>query len=426
MPGATVKDCLADIGVSAPALASCYGLNAEWSLIKKNYFKKILVSHPDKGGDASVFRAVQASFEVLRKLFEDGEVKSFATSLDQSTGDEYRGAKDDFKGSSTPSWEYYAEAAKEAYATYRVEVARSNRSRCQKSKLIIDKGQLRVGFMLESGGYGLWTHLDHWRVPSKIWLGLPDPKKHRDLKRFEKALLQMNEVSLCGMSDLPAADQKKVAKYVMDKTHWSFGGAVDKVKKKPAAAAATESPASSSKSDSQSIVLAAKQKETFVMPVPGKGAPKDSLAGRIFVITGTFPEVGGGKGFEIGKDKVKAMIKSFGGKVASGVTGKTDVLVVGKNPGFSKVSKARKQAKTRLLGLQDLKVGLQRGSLGDGKGRTMKIESFATGFGMRRGGPNGKAAKASKAQLAVASGAKTAKKRSAAAVGPAAKVRRLR
>ena len=31
----------------------------------------------------------------------------------------------------------------------------------------------------QSGAYGGWTRLTCWRVPSKIWLGLPDPEENR-------------------------------------------------------------------------------------------------------------------------------------------------------------------------------------------------------------------------------------------------------
>ena len=34
----------------------------------------------------------------------------------------------------------------------------------------------------------------------------------------------------------------------------------------------------------------------FVVPVPGKDAPANSLAGKTVVLTGVFPEVGGGAG----------------------------------------------------------------------------------------------------------------------------------
>jgi len=57
------------------------------------------------------------------------------------------------------------------------------------------------------------------------------------------------------------------------------------------------------------------------------------LSGKRFVLTGVFPEVGGGCGLSMGKEKVKAMIESFGGRVTSAVSGKTDALISGKEPG---------------------------------------------------------------------------------------------
>lgn len=419
MPGGSIKDCLATVGVGTKDLAAAGTLSEEWSLLKKAYFKKILVVHPDKGGDAAVFRDVQATFEVLRKIFEEGAIKSFSASLDLTTSDAYRGLRDDLKTSSMPSWDYYKEAAKEVAATYKVELARSNRSRCQArgarrrcsaEQPFIEKGSIRVGFKLESGGYGLWVHLDCWRVPSKIWLGLPDPAKTRGQARFETALLRMNEVSLSGVSALGKADRRKLISYVMDKAHWTFGGAADRVKRKAATAggssAARESVGDDAASSRSLVALAGKQKQSFVIPIPGKdGAPRGSLVGQTFVITGTFPEVGGGEGLQLGKDRVKKMITSFGGKVASSVSGKTDVLVVGKDPGFSKVSKARKNPSTCVLSLHDIKLGLERGSLEDAKAkRPMLVRSFSKGYSQRRGGPNGLARSASEAELAIASG----------------------
>ena len=40
---------------------------------------------------------------------------------------------------------------------------------------------------------------------------------------------------------------------------------------------------------------------------------------------------------ELGKARVKTMIESFGGKVTSAVSGKTSFVLVGKEPGMSKV-----------------------------------------------------------------------------------------
>ena len=64
------------------------------------------------------------------------------------------------------------------------------------------------------------------------------------------------------------------------------------------------------------------ERQTFVMPVPGmNGAKAGSLKGKTFVLTGVFPEVGGGQGLNLGKDKVETMITSFGGTVTSAISG---------------------------------------------------------------------------------------------------------
>lgn len=391
MPGGTIEECLATIGVGS-GLRTCSNLTEEWAFIKKSYFKSAIKHHPDKGGDAAVFRDVQAAFEVLRELFDNSAVHSFAAEGAQATANAYKASKSDLKSASVPSWEYYAEAAKEVYATYKVELARSARSRCQKTKTFIEKGQVRIGFMLESGGYGLWVHLNSWRVPSKVWLGLPDPAKTRDARKFEGSLKRMGEVTLAGVKELKAAERKKLVRYVMDKTHWTFGGAVDKVRKKPKQVESASKGSSSSSQQSTSLVVAAPEKKQFVVPVPGKGAPSGSLAGKTFVITGIFPEVGGGAGFKLGKDRVKKMIESFGGKVSSSISDRTDVLVVGKKPGASKVSKARSGKKISMLSVHDIKTGIERGSI-EGPRKKMEIKDFATGFQKRRGGPNGQAPK---------------------------------
>ena len=67
-----------------------------------------------------------------------------------------------------------------------------------------------------------------------------------------------------------------------------------------------------------------------IVPAPNEhGAIANSLKGKILVLTGLFPEVGGGTGLNIGKDRVKAMVESFGGRVTSAVSGTIDVLIVG-------------------------------------------------------------------------------------------------
>jgi len=215
------------------------------------------------------------------------------------------------------------------------------------------------------------------------------------------------------------ADRKKVARYVMDKKHWTFSGIAEKVRKKPAAARtedgeettrtgsnASKPEVSNASNDLSLVPVEPKRRGRFVIPVPGHGAPAGSLSGQTFVLTGVFPEVGGGEGLKLGKERVKKLITSFGGKVTSSVSARTDILMVGKDPGFSKVSKARRNAKTRLLSLHDLKVGLEQGTIEDARAKPMLIRSYSKGYGQRRGGPNSKALRASEEELAIANGTK--------------------
>ena len=45
-------------------------------------------------------------------------------------------------------------------------------------------------------------------------------------------------------------------------------------------------------------------------------------------MTGIFPELGGGGGLDLGKDRCKAMVEAFGGRVTGSVSGKTSYLIV--------------------------------------------------------------------------------------------------
>jgi hypothetical protein len=69
--------------------------------------------------------------------------------------------------------------------------------------------------------------------------------------------------------------------------------------------------------DSKAVVssTAALGPARFVVPKPGVDGPHGSLAGETVVLTGIFPEIGGGAGLKLGKEKTKAMVQSFGGRV---------------------------------------------------------------------------------------------------------------
>lgn len=163
------------------------------------------------------------------------------------------------------------------------------------------------------------------------------------------------------------------------------------------------------------VVKAKKQKPNgggFIVPRPDTGLPvANMLAGKTVVLTGVFPQLGGGQGLDLGKGRARAMIESFGGRVTSAVSGKTDVLLVGTDPGMSKVSKARGQPGCMVVSLEKMCELLHAGYMLPDKGtaeadeltKTTKITSFSAGYQLKDG-PNSLALKATPAQLAYAAG----------------------
>lgn len=112
----------------------------------------------------AAFRDAQASFEVLRKLYDEQSISSFhAAATTTTTAGDFSGGAN-LNPSTTPSWEFYAAAAEEPVPTYRVERAKSGRSTCAVKKTYIAKDNFRVGWInTESGKYGGWKNLDCWR-----------------------------------------------------------------------------------------------------------------------------------------------------------------------------------------------------------------------------------------------------------------------
>jgi NAD-dependent DNA ligase len=402
-----VKECLDAIGVTSADFEDCGSLEDEFTSIKKIYRLKVLACHPDKGGDAAVFRDVRTSFEELRRMYDTKALHSFVTeqAAEAST---YETTYKDFGDMPTPSWEFFYEAAEEDVPLYRVEAAKSARSLCrQKGKAKkcgegekIPKGDVRIGSIdEESGSHARWNHLNCWRVPSKIWLGVPNPEECHDPKMFEQALLSMNEVLISGVSELTPDSKQAFVEYVMNKENWAKLVKRKAKNKEEGDEVLTEV----EKQEKKAVVIHGKHKpsEVFVVPVPGKnGALANMLEGKRVVLTGTFPEVGGGKSLNLGKDKVKRMVEAFGGKVTGSVSGKTDILIIGKDPGYSKVSQSKSKG-IQLIALKELKEAIEGGRLEDAP-QPGAITNFSGGYS-GRDGSNSLALTASDEALAFAS-----------------------
>ena len=185
-----------------------------------------------------------------------------------------------------------------------------------------------------------------------------------------------------------------------------------KVKKEEPVAASAPPPPPPPPSAVVAVVKPKKKKPSskgFIVPRPNAGlAAANCLAGKTVVLTGVFPQLGGGQGLDLGKARARAMIESFGGRVTGSVSGRTDVLLVGKEPGMSKVTAARNQPGCMLVSLENLCELLNAGHVLPAKGtaaaeeltKATKITSFSAGYWY-----NGQALKATPAQLAYATGA---------------------
>ena len=256
-----VRNLFATLGVSseqdlADLVENSASFEEEFKKVKRAYFRAALQSHPDKpSGDTETFRKVQSAFETLRSIFDRKVVDSYGPILKHAAARYRDGSGEEAReGAAKYSWDYYAAASEEPVPTYRLEKAKSGRSRCRamglakkcgahgfvaagteeaeeeeeeeeeegkgkgksKSKRkrkkregkkgdgadadapsYIAKGAIRVGVIDVNGngaGYGMWVHLACWRVPSKVWLGLPDPEVCSDASSFCRALERMSEV----------------------------------------------------------------------------------------------------------------------------------------------------------------------------------------------------------------------------------------
>ena len=317
-----------------------------------------------------------------------------------------------------------------------------------KSKCFISNNAVRVGTMdIVSGAYGRFVHLECWRVPASVYKGLPSLTIEKDVEAFKSALATMEDVALAGARGLDDGGLTALALHVMNPEHWARSakkrlpnetGAMKKKSKKPKKASSKASLKSvpvppperregavtvdlTGSSDDEvdlpvvellvsdekqkprpaaagAVVTkgAGKKKKTpnssrgsaLAVPRPGVGlADASAYAGKTVVLTGVFPELGGGAGLNLGKDRARALIESFGGRVTSAVSGKTDVLLCGAEPGMSKVSQARDRGVT-LLSFSQLCAQLGAGASAPTKGSSealaltegVNITSFSSGY----------------------------------------------
>lgn len=198
----TLKKCLDSLNIEANIFEQCITLQEEFAAIKKVYFKLALKNHPDKGGDigkscfqcaflpmehfqicflsepsprstlldcaVDVFREVQENFEILRKLFEEEKISSFAPYRAKPEEAEQTYAQGEYSdGAGVQSWDFFASAADEVIPPYKVERSKTKRGKCSRkgtSKQPVPHeeenfypGEMKFGsFNAELGSYWCW------------------------------------------------------------------------------------------------------------------------------------------------------------------------------------------------------------------------------------------------------------------------------
>lgn len=436
--------------------------------MRKHYHRECLKHHPDKGGDVERFNAIYDTFESIRELVQDGKIRSFgvAKSIEDVVVEEPRMKYSPKGGDGAakrphPSYAYFEEAMDAGVALYMIELAKSGRSSCargdkccqpplattssaggMKAKgkkpasalalasdlLLIQQGTVRIGTIDGvSGKYGRFVHLACWRVPQRIWSGLPQPgnSDFGNIEAFVFALATMNEVIFKGFSSLPESNRYEVARFCMNSQNWAKAQikklapgfadlsttAVARVEAKATAKASTlssaqlasEFKAAAAPASTSQALVPTEKKEKFLVPVPGlNGAIANAFAKQTCVLTGIFPKAGGGMGLNLGKDKMRECIEKFGGRVTSSVSGKTTMLIVGDAPGATKVEAARVR-KIKMLSFENT-IDLIHGRFIEGE-KPLMIGRFSSGWG-----GNGKIYKWGDARLAAAAGVAPTKK----------------
>jgi hypothetical protein len=465
--------------VTLEDLEECGTIEEEFSKVKKTYFKKVLVCHPDKGGDSDTFRLIQTSFETLRDMWSAGKITSFvaflksrknrpkkskgpakAQSSSASEGPEsfdfaefahaYNERFNEFDSFRQPDFDYFERAQHEEMPKYRVERAKTGRAKCTQKQQVrkpiakwhgegnedIEKESVKcMSYDSETGTYWRPVHLDCWRIPNIIWKGLPDPDTCKNVQDFLYALRSMDGVVLSGWAEVGPEAQAEIAVHCMDRANYTadrgpklmlkeeaeeYTGPPPKARetavvavpariKQQYASSSSSSSSSSRSSSGGGGAVVNRERVAFVAPVAGKTAPAGSLAGKTIVMTGVFPEIGGGGGLSLGKDRLKAILTSFGARVTSSISGKTDILIVGSSPGFSKVSSARNLG-VAMWDTKEMQERLEGGkeAVNAAENEPMLITSFSAGYTKRVGGSNSLALKASDDQMAIAAGVKHA------------------
>ena len=347
--GKSLQEMYALVGVG-PFDAASVEKEEQFRLVRSSYRKNVLKHHPDKGGDPEQFRLLQTAFEYLRDhvYAEDApplpNIKTKRDDFDETYNEV---AKRD-----VPSWEFYEEAPEENVPIYFFQYAVSKKSTCTVCRTKIDKGELRIGKLNEDyGSYGKFSkiHCFSWDAMFSF-LDTFDFGKRKTWKKMQDCMENMEGLYIRGFTLLHPKDKKVVATLLLHAWKSKKGtkrGLAEEVvtvsKKRKKSKQEKQDAIATTSTDlteaSQELTML-EDKPTFIIPKVTK-KNRHKLKGETFVSTGIFPELGGGAGINMGKERLRQMIESFGGIYKDHMSKKdTTFLIEGKEKGNVKSQKA--------------------------------------------------------------------------------------
>lgn len=311
---------------------------------RQAWIRLSLQHHPDRGGDAALFREVHAAFESIRN-----------------------------QKAVRPAWADLTAEEDAGVPSYSVIVAKTARGKCSKSGELIPEGALKCGsWVKELGQYGRWRALANWTIPYAIWahVKVGDPEKPEDFKSAIDALGSLEDVCLTGSLLLSPEQREALARHLL-------AGPRAKRTVQPEVAKlpnATGEAGEDGEAGETTAVTAPKCSGPELPAVEGK-----PFENKTFVLTGVF---GGGGGLSAGKPQLKAWIEKLGGRVTGSLSRKTSFLVVGLEPGAAKVNQADSLTVAKAT-VESLVEAAREGDVAKAA-TSVEIESFSSGFGAKR------------------------------------------
>ena len=231
-----LAECLFRVGIKDfKRLFSVTGVEEEFRSIKKAFFARIL-SLPRS--DSTSFGCTCAAFEVLRRTFKKLRISS--SSFVRLFNDAEVGHGRDLgyihdmyaqclsvPHGSYPSPGYFSMAATLDTPNIYIALSLGGCSepwQCTKCKQAIPVGD--IGIATEHKNGWKWEHMNCWRVPLDVWVGLSQPSCSSAVALRD--VLFMDEVVIKGVSLLDYASQIELARYIMNRKNWVIARSGDR------------------------------------------------------------------------------------------------------------------------------------------------------------------------------------------------------